>query len=124
MDGVAGKSGCSAIPSSPRSQKLCTCVRRSAKVVGVVSCSDENTLIRPLFSAMNTRPSGAKRITVGFVSPLKATLSLNPAGNVAAPADAGTQAAMTAASTAAERQRDIRLLPRLGDPTPRPCGAP
>ena len=45
--------------------------------------------MRPLFSATKTRPSGAKRTTVGFVSPLKTTVSWKPDGNV----DAGAAGA-------------------------------
>ena len=65
----------------PRSQKSCVSVRRSAYSVGVWSLTPLNTRIRPDFSATNTRPSGAKRIAVGLVSPLQATLSLNPVGS-------------------------------------------
>ncbi len=36
------------------------------------------TLSRPLFSATSTRPSGRKRTTAGFVSPLKTTASEKP----------------------------------------------
>ena len=43
---------------------------RSAKTVGVGSLTLSNVLMTPDFSAMKTRPSGAKRIAVGFVSPL------------------------------------------------------
>ena len=45
-------------PSNPRSQKLCTCVRRSAKTSGDESARSSNTLTSPLFSVTNTRPSG------------------------------------------------------------------
>ena len=62
----------------PRSQKLWTLVRRSAKVVGVVSLRLSKTLIRPLFSATKTRPSDANSTWVGFVSPLKTTFSWKP----------------------------------------------
>ena len=65
--GSRGSSGASAMPSSPRSQKLWTFVRRSANTVGVVSERLSKTLISPLFSATKTRPSEAKRTTVGFV---------------------------------------------------------
>ena len=77
------------MPSRPRSQKLWTWVLRSANVVGVASDRLSKTLIRPLFSAMKTRPSEAKRTTMGFVSPEKATDSLKPAGSVAARAGGG-----------------------------------
>ena len=55
--GFAGKLGCSARPSRPRSQPLKTFVRRSATVVAVVSEKPSKTLTRPLFSATNTLPS-------------------------------------------------------------------
>jgi ribosomal protein S7 len=42
------------------------------------------TLMRPLFSATKTRPSGEKRTAVGNVNPEKTTDSENPAGKVAA----------------------------------------
>ena len=47
---------------------------------GVVSARLSNTLMRPLFSATKTRPSGAKRTTVGWVKPLKATVSWKTPG--------------------------------------------
>src|SRR5215216_1640146 len=68
------------MPRRPRSQKLCTLVRRSANVVGVVSAMLSNTLMRPLFSATKTRPSEAKRKVVGSVSPEKTVVSWNPGG--------------------------------------------
>ena len=40
----------------------------------------------PLLLATNTRPSGAKRITVGLPSPLQTVVSLKPAGSVPASA--------------------------------------
>src|SRR5262245_5380130 len=80
--GLAGKPGSSARPSRPRSQKLCTLVRRSAKTVGLVSLRLSKTLIRPLFSPTNTRPSAANWTTVGSVSPLNAIVSWNPGGSV------------------------------------------
>mgnify|MGYP003694108123 CR=1 FL=1 len=60
-------------PRSPRSQKSCTLVRRSAKTVGVGSPSPLKTLISPLFSATKMRPSDAKRTTVGLFRPETAT---------------------------------------------------
>ena len=66
---VVGKFGASARPSSPRSQKLWTWVRRSANTVGVVSDRLSKTLMSPLFSATKTRPSGENRTAVGWVSP-------------------------------------------------------
>ena len=42
----------------------------------------------PLLLATNTRPSGAKRITVGLPSPLQTVVSLKPAGSVPASAAA------------------------------------
>src|SRR4051812_32197489 len=41
-----------------------------------------NTLISPLFSATNTRPSGANCVTVGVTSPASATESENPTAPV------------------------------------------
>ncbi len=46
------------------------CVK-SAKIVGVVSVSESNTLMRPLFSATNTRPSLANCTAVGCDEPGK-----------------------------------------------------
>ena len=51
----------------PRSCGRSCSGRRRASGVGSVRLS--KTLIRPLFSATKTRPSGEKRTTVGFVSP-------------------------------------------------------
>ena len=85
----AGSPERSARPSRPRSQKLWTCVRRSAKTVGVVSVRLSKTLMRPLFSATKTRPSGEKRTAVGWVSPLKTISSWKPGGNDAAAAGSG-----------------------------------
>ena len=51
-------------------------------------------LIRPPFSATNTRPSGEKRTDVGSVSPLKTISSWKPGGNDAP--DAGWDAVHTA----------------------------
>jgi hypothetical protein len=51
--------------------------------VGEVAERLEKTLMRPLFSATKTRPSGEKRTTVGFDNPEKTTDSENPGGNVA-----------------------------------------
>jgi hypothetical protein len=50
-------------------------VLRSAKTVGVESNRLSKTLIRPVCSVTNTRPSGAKQTTFGLVSPLNATVS-------------------------------------------------
>src|SRR5215212_9774028 len=66
------------MPSRPRSQKLWTLTLRSAKTSGVGSVSESKTLITPRFSATNTRPSDAKRTTVGLVSPLKTVDSEKP----------------------------------------------
>ena len=81
--------GSRAKPRRPRSQKLCTFVLRSANTVGVGSVRLSKTLIRPLFSATKTRPSGEKRTTVGLVRPLKTTVSWKPLGSVAVCAAAG-----------------------------------
>jgi hypothetical protein len=53
-------------------------VRRSAKVVGVVSARPWKSLMRPFFSATNTRPSGAKASDVGRSSPSIAASSWKP----------------------------------------------
>ena len=58
-------------------------VLRSVKSDGVVSKTLSKTLMTPLFSATKTRPSEAKRTTVGLVSPLKTVVSSNPAGGAA-----------------------------------------
>src|SRR5919106_3800566 len=76
-----GKDGSSAIPSSPRSQELCTLVRRSAKTVGSVSERLSKSLMMPLFSATNTRPSGENSTTVGYSRPSKTTESWKPGGS-------------------------------------------
>src|SRR4051794_22134112 len=49
---------------------------------GGVAFRFAENLIRPLFSAMKTRPSLAKRTAVGVSSPLKMIDSLKPAGSV------------------------------------------
>ena len=41
-------------------------------------------MIAPLFSATNTLPSGAKRMAIGFVSPLQTVDSWKSAGAAAA----------------------------------------
>ena len=74
-------------------------MRRSAKVVGVVSLSDAKTLISPLFSATKTRPSAANRTTVGLVRPLMGVVSAKPAGSVLALADPAGQATASASAT-------------------------
>ena len=79
---TSGKPGGRAIPSNPRSQKLWTWVRRSAKTVGVVSERLSKTLISPLFSPTKIRPSEANWMTIGFTSPLNTTLSTNPVGTL------------------------------------------
>ena len=104
------------MPSSPRSQKLWTWVRRSANVVGVVSESDEKTLISPLFSATKTRPSAAKRTTVGLVRPLNEVVSANPAGSVLAAAGPLRHAAALAASAIAIAKRNPRERIRPAPP--------
>ena len=45
--------------------------------------------MRPLFSATNTRPSAAKRMAIGFVSPLQTVDSWKSAGAAAAAAASG-----------------------------------
>jgi hypothetical protein len=51
-----------------------------------------NTLMRPLFSATNTRPSGEKRTAVGNVRPPRATPSVKPDGSVAGARETGADA--------------------------------
>ena len=46
----------------------------------MVSARPLNTLISPLFSATNTRPSGEKRTAVGIFSPLNTVVSVKPCG--------------------------------------------
>jgi hypothetical protein len=82
--GVLGKSGCNASPSRPRSPKLWTFVRRSAKTSGDGSSRPSNTLTSPLFSATKTLPSDAKRATVGSCKPSSTMDSRKPLGSVAA----------------------------------------
>src|SRR6266540_1217746 len=73
-------------------------MRKSVNMVGVGSSSESNTLIRPLFSLTNTRPSGENTTFVGLDKPLKTTCSLKPVGTTAACAGAsGT--AISAAGT-------------------------
>jgi hypothetical protein len=59
-------------------------VLRSTATVGVWSARLSKTFTRPLFSATKTRPSGAKRIAVGFVRPENATSSWKPFGSASA----------------------------------------
>jgi hypothetical protein len=97
---------------------------RSAKVVGVVSVRESNTLMTPRFSATNTRPSGEKRTTVGFWRPLNTTDSWKPAGRVAALA-AGAVPAIRAASdprTSAIDSANERVRFRRAG-RPRPAGS-
>ena len=48
---------------------------------GVVSERPLKTLIKPLFSATNTRPSGENRTAVGAFRPLNTVASVKPFGN-------------------------------------------
>ena len=69
----------------------------------------------PAFVATYTRPSGAKRTTVGLTSPLHTVVSVKPSGSVVAnvgatgapkgPAEAGET--NTATSTAASRNARV-----------------
>ena len=52
----------------------------------MVSVTPSNSLIKPLFSATNTRPSLEKRTAVGWLSPVNTVFSENPEGTVTAPA--------------------------------------
>src|SRR5215212_7034608 len=104
------------MPRSPRSQKLYTLTFRSAKTSGVVSVKESKTLITPRFSATKTRPSLAKRTTVGCVRPLKTTDSEKPAGSVAAEAVVGVVITTTAVARASSKlsSRDDGLRRRQG----------
>jgi hypothetical protein len=109
------------MPSRPRSQKLCTLVRRSANVVGVVSARPWDILIRPLFSATKTLPSEAKRTVVGLVSPENTVVYRQPSGSVAAragPEPASRTSARRMVSRTASRHRtaEASLLSRIGCP--------
>src|SRR4029453_1051961 len=73
-----GNVGARAIPIKPRSQLLKTLARRSAKTVGLGSDRLSKTLMMPLFSATNTRPSDANWTTIGLTSPLNTVDSEKP----------------------------------------------
>src|SRR5829696_8512117 len=68
----------------------------------------------PLFSPTKTRPSAAKRKTVGLLRPLIATDSVNPDGSVAASARTGDNTTnptdASAAATTAETMRWRRAV--------------
>ena len=69
--------------------------------------------MRPVCSATNTRPSLAKRTTVGLVRPLKAVVSWKPAGS-AAPAEPGAPATGIApARRTSMTMRSLRFEPTL-----------
>ena len=59
--------------------------------------------------ATNTRPSGAKRTTVGLPSPLQTVVSVKPGGNCVAACADGTQTATskTATSKALRTKRTL-----------------
>src|SRR5262245_45402591 len=106
---TVGNDGSSARPRRPRSLKLCTLVRRSTYTDGVGSVRLSNTLIRPLCSATNTRPSGENCTAVGWLRPLKTTVSWKPDGSVTAiDAEAETRVRRTATTSA----------PAIGPPFP------
>ena len=117
--GLAGKFGSSASPSRPRSQKLCTWVRKSANTVGVASFRFENTFTMPLFSATKTRPSLANRTAVGCVSPLNTISSWKPLGTEP-PCTAGAEISHTTdevrATTNAIAIRPAGVSPPLRTP--------
>ncbi len=110
-----GSSGSSGRAPSREARDPSSCARSSrrfANTVGVVSERLSKTLITPLFSATKTRPSEAKRTTVGLVRPLKATVSWKPLGTAAladgAPRTAPTanrQPSSTTAATPRSRRR-------------------
>ena len=140
MEGSVGNVGLRVIPRRPRSQKLWTFVRRSATTAWRRGGNaDENTLMRPLFSATKTRPSGEKRIAVGLVRPLDLAVSVNPGGTaaeaVASPGRAGlagssapTSASAAITLTADDDGRPPRDCPPLAAtqslPTGRAVGRP
>ena len=106
--------------SIPRSQKLCTWVRRSAKTVGLLSDNESKTLIKPLFSPTKTRPSAAKATVVGSTSPEIATWSENPLGGT----PLATVGADTAtASVALARPAGAALASAAGDNNAAPMSA-
>ena len=82
-------------------------------MVADVSVRPSNSLTSPLFSATKIRPSGAKRIAVGSVSPVMTALSWKPDGT-AAPAGAaavsGASVAVMRATTSAAVRFRIRVL--------------
>ncbi len=59
-------------------------MRRSANTVGVVLVRLGKTLMMPLFSATNTRPSRANFTAVGWESPVKTVDSWKFGGSTAA----------------------------------------
>jgi hypothetical protein len=59
----------------------------------------------PLFSAMNTRPSGANAAAVGEVSPVITALSVKPGGVTATAGRAASPAAITAAVADSDSKR-------------------
>src|SRR5439155_23442463 len=90
---------------------------RSAKVVGVVSETLSNTLISPLFSATNTRPSGANLNEVACASGPTTVDSLKFGGSVVACAATGPNAAASAVSSTtmpiATTQLRVRAVLRI-----------
>jgi hypothetical protein len=81
-------------------------VRRSANTVGVVALRLLYTMMRPLFSATNTRPSGEKRTATGLIRPLSATVSWKPEGTAGA---AGALAESASGSTTAAASASNRM---------------
>src|SRR4051794_4929423 len=65
--------------------------------------------MRPLFSATNTRPSGAKRTAVGWLSPLNTVVSAKPEGSVTAAAPAGASIVARTSSEATSGTDHTRL---------------
>src|SRR5215218_2265724 len=93
--------GSSASPRRPRSQKFWTFVVSVVKAFGVVSVRLSKILMVPLFSATNTRPSAAKRIAVGLVSPDQTVVSWKPEGAMLAVATGSPLALVAHLSPAA-----------------------
>src|SRR5438093_2082205 len=106
--GLAGNCGSSSSPSSPRSQKSCTCGLKSANTAGVVAVRLANTLMRPLFSATNTRPSEANLTTIGALRPLNTVMSLKFGGSGCAAAARATT--RQTASSESDRHMDNREM--------------
>jgi hypothetical protein len=103
---LVAKSGSNATPSNPRSPEELTLTVRKG-----VASSAPFLMTRSAPACWHTkmRPSGAMAIAVGDERPLATTLSLNPAGTVAARAATGIARASSAAVRVCEMFR-IRVV--------------